>query len=243
MLKNAMWDNTVLNHLQRTLQSCCCTSLKGAALCDFEVRCPPSTNEVYTTLRSLAHVPCWAATMPRRHFQCCSNVVWLPPLFTEVRGPLNTTCFELFRVWSMYLEKAQEIDRNGGCSGCTWLPFQRCVFAPLLQEVTRWHTNFVQRGSFDLAISGGQTGVGNIGNFIRLGWLCSWNFMDEDEAQKISTYFHTFTARVWMCRRRNSAFCGLFLLALWESLHEQVSCYTGSRSAILLSQRFLHFVL
>ena len=129
-------------------------------------------------------------------FQCCSNVVWLPHLFTEVRGPLNTTCFELFRVWSMYLEKAQEIDRNGGCSGCTWLPFQRCVFAPLLQEVTRWHTNFVQRGSFDLAISGGQTGVGNIGNFIRLGWLCSWNFMDEDEAQKISTYFHTFTARV-----------------------------------------------
>ena len=36
-----------------------------------------------------------------------------------------------------------------------------------LEEVTRWHTNFVQRGSFDFAISGGQKGVGNIGNFMQ----------------------------------------------------------------------------
>ena len=166
MLKNVMLDNTsiltALNHLQRTLQSSFCTSLKGAAFYDLEVRRPPSTNEVYTTLRSLVHVPCWAAAMPRRHFAVQTLCGFL---FTEHMF----TCFEFANC--LCLEHAPESPRMRS-------KYVQMVFVVVargfhfrdaflhLQEVTRWHTNFVQRGSFDFAISGGQKGVGNIGNFM-----------------------------------------------------------------------------
>ena len=60
---------------------------------------------------------------------CCSNVVWLP---------IHRAHVYMFRIRELFVfgactrkpKNEVEICPNGVCSGCTWLPFQRCVFAP-----------------------------------------------------------------------------------------------------------------
>ena len=198
--------------------------------CDLEVRRPPSTNEVYTTLRSLAHVPCSAAAMPRRHFQCCSNVVWIPTYSQSTRLHVSN-CF-MFGACTSRKPK-NEVGRKMFVVVARGFHFQRCVFSFCTRKSQGGTRTFVQRGSFDLAISGGRKGVtANIGNFMQfhpVGLAVLMEFDGWGWRTKRFPHFHSAFGILWF-----GSFNSL-------GISPWASCFTGSRSTILICQRFLYF--
>lgn len=192
--------------------------------------------------------------MPRRHFQCCSNVVWLPTYS-------QSTCLHRLHVSNClcleHLEKAQEWSRSKYVQMVCVVVARGFHFRDVflhLQEVTRWHTNFVQRGSFDFAISGGQKGVGNIGNFMQfhamsyqywISWLDAWllgvvrTYRHHDATVRVS---YCSVVNLWVSepcipcsahdshQRLHHTQCNTWQVSLWTCIATLDSCAFARRA-------------